>query len=235
MRLLSTALFFVALLMASCADETLGSGKIVEQIRSSGPYTVIRSRGGIFTRVHRGDVCSVMVTIDDNLQPYVLTTLVGDTMDITLSNGDIAPSTALVDVWLPECRAVVSTGSGPVDVVDSTTVDTFDLQVAGSATVAMVGLRAGHVSADLSGSGSAFVTLSRARSVDARVSGSGSFRAFGLTCDTARLDISGSGNAEIRVATLLDGNVSGSGSIIYDGAPELRSSVTGSGSIRVRE
>jgi hypothetical protein len=192
------------------ANEIEGSGVIVRESRAIGEFRRIEVQGSFDVKCNVGAEAQVTITGDDNLLPYVITELDGDTLVLRMERGRYScHSSLLATVSTPVLEGVEVCGSGDVDVI---------------------GLQGARFEANISGSGS--VTADgEVQHLEASISGSGDLELAHLRAATGDVSISGSGEANIHVTDRLRASVSGSGDIHYRGDPKATLHISGSGSI----
>jgi hypothetical protein len=219
---------------ADAWDSVRGDGNKVTQSRTLAGFDRIELRTHLDVEVTEGPAHAVSVTIDENLQPLVTTSVEGGKLIIDSRRGMGYHGKGTVTVSLPQLTGFAIEGSGNVRIAGADLSRDVALAVSGSGDLAWVG-KARKLAVAISGSGD--VTLrGSAESLDAAVRGSGDVRGKELTARNARLAIAGSGD----VAATLDGGeltaaIDGSGDITWYGKGQVETAaVSGSGSIRHR-
>jgi Putative auto-transporter adhesin, head GIN domain len=207
---------------------TRGDGQKVTQPRQVGAFTAVRVEGSIDAAVKVGGAPSVAVTIDQNLQPLVITevsgsTLVVRTKDITWDGKGI------VEVTVPVLRGVTIEGSSDVT-VDGGQGD-LALRIEGSGDLRWSG-SADKLEASISGSGDMKLS-GTATQASLAVAGSGDIKAGDLTSKGATISVAGSGDVEVTLdGGSLSVSIAGSGDVVWHGKAMVeRASVSGSGEI----
>jgi hypothetical protein len=209
----------------------------------------VELRGSGELSVTQGSPQQLVVRTDDNIMPYLRTTVHNNVLTISLEPG-IRHTTALeIDVVMAKIRGLSASGSGTITGENRISSDSLDLEVSGSGN-ALLDISAKDVDTKLSGSGNVTLNLDvgtlssaisgsgklsltgRAVTHDYHTSGSGRLRAMDLMTENTSARISGSGNCEISVSEDLDVRISGSGHVRYRGNPRIESKVSGSGSLR---
>ena len=245
------ALSTVAIATAAWAGKR-GNGDVVTEVRQARGFTQVDLRLPLDAEVTEGRDFAVKVTVDENLQPAIVSEIRGDTLVVRCDGSVDLADDSRIEISLPELKGVAATGSGDVTVTGSRKRDlslassgSGDLTYHGPAASLRVGAAgSGDVEVELSGEandvevgvrGSGDVTLrgGRARELVAAVAGSGSVNADALTAHSGRLATAGSGDIE---ATLNGGNasfaVAGSGSITWHGTASVTNQASaGSGEI----
>jgi len=189
-----------------------GSGVAATETRQVDSFTHVHLRGSADIVAQVGPETFVEVYGDDNLLPYVVTRVEGDTLVIEMERGNNYSFKRGLEVKLsaPHLEGVSISGSGEVDVA---------------------GLHGEAFEARISGSGD-FRASGEVDRLEASISGSGDMRLYELVAREAVLRISGSGDMRVHVLEDIDARVSGSGDISYRGDPRTSLKVSGSGDIR---
>jgi len=212
--LLITSSFFI-----SC-DQISGNGNVITENRNISKIDEIKSSGSIDVEIRNGADYSVSVEDDENLLPYVITEVDGNTLNIHYKNGtSINNDHANVTVTVPSLKAITSSGSGDISsnaVIKSD--EEFEIKSAGSGDV---DIQIDAPSVTVSGSGSGNIKLSgRTRDFEGKMSGSGDLMCEELQSENASVSISGSGNANVFASVSLKARTTGSGNINYSGNPK---------------
>lgn len=192
----------------------VGSGTAAEETRPVGQFDAIELSGSGQLIFRQGDKESLSIKADDNLLPYLTSTMEGGTLHLGVRN-NVLIQTHLPIVYTVTARnlkAVHLSGSGSAK-LDSLSTDRLEIDVTGSGDVVASG-RAGHQ------------TIS--------ISGSGSYNGAACQGTTGEVHISGSGNVTVNVSDQLDAHVSGSGDIEYLGHPSVNTHISGSGHVSAK-
>lgn len=207
----------VAALISGCGltsiskDTIFGSGKVTTEKREVKDFSNITLSGSADVNIEVGPKTSVVVVTDDNIQAAVETSVDRGTLRIGTLKPYWTRSGVRVNVTVEEVRKVNISGSG---------------------SVFLNGLRGGDLDFDISGSGNA-VLQGRADDFNVRVSGSGKVDASKLAAEEVKANVSGSGDIAVNAVEAIDATVSGSGSVQYYGRPaRVEQHVSGSGSVK---
>jgi hypothetical protein len=225
----------VALLLSACGINVIrGSGNIRTESRPVGNFTTVNFTGfGELTLV-QGEAEGLTIETDDNLLPYIKTTVSGGTLTIGFDD----------DTWIPLIRprdsiryqltvttltALDLSGAGTVEAAQLT-ADRLTLTESGAGQINIADLTASEVAITMSGAGTVDLA-GRTMHQTVEMSGLGNYQAADLASETAKVTLSGAGNATIWVSEQLDTEISGAGTINYYGAPQLRSETSGIGKV----
>jgi hypothetical protein len=214
---------------AGWGSGTSGDGKKVTQQRTVGEFKAVRLEGSLDVRVKVGAPTGVAVTIDENLQPLVETTLDGDTLVVATTGSTSYRGEGRVELSTPSLRAFTIQGSGDA-VIDGGQGD-LELSVEGSGDLSWRGA-AGRLSVDVAGSGDVALAGTADLAI-LEVAGSGDIKARELAARSAEVGVAGSGDVEVTLAGgTLVARVAGSGDVRWYGTAQVeRASVAGSGEI----
>lgn len=208
-----------------------GSGHKVTEQRSPGEFQAVRLKGSLDVKVVVGPATSVAVTIDDNLQPLVITRLEGDAL-VVESKGMSYRGDGLVTITTPTLRALGVEGSGDASLEGGR--GDLELSLVGSGDIAWRG-EAGTLTVSVAGSGDVKLE-GRADRARLEVDGSGDIHGRGLQARSAEVAVAGSGDIAVTLAGgTLKAEVHGSGDVTWYGTAQVERSVArGSGDITHR-
>jgi hypothetical protein len=233
---LITGTLLLTFLLSACGLRVLnGSGTIVTESRSVRDFTGVNFSGfGELTLV-QGEDEGLTIETDENLLPYLRTTVERGTLTIGLDD----------TLWLPMIRPTDSiryrltvktltnlalAGAGMI-AADRLTTDQLTLAASGAGEITIADLTADEVSVEMSGAGTVALAGAAAHQT-VELSGLGSYEAGDLTSETANVTLSGAGGATVWVTGRLDAEMSGAGSIRYYGAPQVHSESSGVGEVQ---
>lgn len=224
---------FCALFVSACWEGQDGNGVRVEEAKALSGFSGVENRSDLDVSVERGDVFSVVVSIDEDLQELIEVRVVGDTLRIdTSENIGEHVSGPSVRVVVPSLLALTLDGSGSLDAFGFQESAPVRVRVSGSGDIDYDG-SAPQVTALVRGSGNLHVRGTTQR-LEADVDGSGDLDARDLIASSASLSVSGSGDLTAFVDGPADARVSGSGDIDIFGKVTLgNSSTRGSGDIQL--
>ena len=193
----------------STSSATEGSGVAATQAREVAAFQSVDLAGSNNVVIRVGEKQSVVVKADDNLLDRVTTEVHSGELVIANTPGSFTTKSPMrVEIDVPALDAVTLSGSGNIVVtgVDAKRLVVhlpgsgtltgdgaathLDIAVGGSGMVQLTRLVASDVRADVSGSGSIFVTATKR--LDASVSGSGAILYTGSPQDVSR-NVTGSG------------------------------------------
>jgi hypothetical protein len=212
------AIFFMAAL-SSCKMMS-GNGNVKKETRNPGTFTKIHSSGSAHVIITSGSNCVVTVEDDENLLPYLETTVEDGTLQIHYKDGvSVSNDHAKIYVTAPTLSDVTTSGASDISVSGL-------LQNPGkiSFNTSGVGNIEGEVDAPaiaVSISGTGTVKLhGRTKDFDCRISGVGHADCGNLESENTTVSVSGVGDAHVFASVHLNATVSGTGSVHYRGNPQ---------------
>ena len=209
-----------------------GSGKTAIEGREISGFDRIYVKSFGEAEVMQGDNVGVVIEADDNLLPYITTSVFAGQLIIDVKPGvSLNPkSDVRYKITVKNLKEVQNSGAAKVHIQDLTT-DSLALSSSGAGEFTIDNLMADSLDASLSGAGS-FNASGECEKIDIRISGAGSFNAPDLEVKQANIHISGMGTATVWVTDALESRISGAGSISYYGSPDLDQSNSGAGITR---
>lgn len=208
-----------------------GSGNIKQEVRSQNAFKSISTSGDYNVYIQQGSKHDIQIEADDNLLPYIVTTVDGNELRINTKKGyDIKPSKTInIYVTVEELEELNSSGSGGFYSKSSLKGDKVVFSFSGS-TVADMDLNSNALNVRISGS-SRINLKGNITQTNYGISGSGNIDAFALHSDDVKVQVSGSGNLDVYADKKLDISVSGMSKVRYKGNPSLSQSSSGSSKV----
>jgi hypothetical protein len=208
-----------------------GSGTVITQKRDVSGFdeVVFASEGMVVITV--GGEESLRIEAEDNLMPYLESTVQGGRLEIRTESGvDIDPTTEIIfAIAADDLTAIDLSGAGTIAVGDvETTV--FEVTLRGAGDITAAALTAELLEVEILGAGEVTVT-GVADSQSVSIAGAGSYHGDELESSLADVAIPGSGDATVWVADELEVEINGIGTVAYYGDPEVTSSGGGEGEI----
>ena len=230
----SAALLFILTLSFGCsyAQKVKGNGKSINKTRNVGSFDGVGVAGSFDVYLVEGNEGKLDITVEENLEPYLITEVKNGNLKIKWKNGmNIRTSSkTTITVHFKSINSLAMAGSGDIVGKDKIKSNSLDLAIAGSGDIE-VDMAVERLETAISGSGDMELS-GTATEFDAAVSGSGDIEAYDLKVETAELKISGSGSIGANVEKEITARVSGSGDIKYKGQPRIEDiKVSGSGNV----
>ena len=234
--LAAAALLLAGNVNAQWGNKVKGSGNVVTEQRSVGPYDGVALSGSFDVELVAGTEGSLTLKGDDNILEHLETEVKNGTLHIKPEKGyNLEPSSwkdggILITVPVESIDEVSLSGSG--DIVGKTRLKSESLRasMSGSGDISLE-VEAGQVVVALSGSGDIALSGTAGRA-EIRVSGSGDVKAYELQAREVEAVVAGSADIRVTATESLTARVSGSGDIHYRGNPaKLDAKTSGSGDI----
>lgn len=217
--------------------EIKGNGNMTTQTRNVSDYDHVALLGSMNVELIAGKEGKIRVEAEENLQEYILTTVNGERLQISVEKGySLNPSrnnSIKITVPFETLDAVTLTGSGDIYSKDEIKAENFEIKMTGSGDIKLP-VTAKNVRAGITGSGDISLRGS-ARDLDCKVTGSGDISAFDFKCEKVSATVTGSGDIQVYASEEIRATVPGSGDIEYKGNPKKENfKTTGSGDITKR-
>jgi len=162
--------------------------------------------------IEQGDQESLTVEAQENLMPYIETTVSGGTLELKMKEGRKPRQFQGINYYLTvkDLNEISVFGSG--DVISSDLVtDTIVIAIDGSGDIKLSG---------------------EAKKQEITIHGSGDYSAKDFKSSECTVKIFGSGDAIVNATDSLDIEIYGSGDIQYLGSPSVNQKIDGSGDVR---
>lgn len=199
------------------------SGDAPTQLVLAGPDTVVISEGAAL---------DIDVSGDAEVVELVRFTLKDGTLGILRQSGNHKnDGTAVIRVTMPAPEALTIAGSGTIE--SAVMADEPDINILGSGSLVVQGLKARTADVNVAGSGS-FTTSGSVDKLDLSLLGSGSAAMRDLKVQTADISIAGSGDAEFASDGKVDARIMGSGTVLIHGRATCQIRAMGSGKVVCR-
>lgn len=171
-----------------------GSGKIVSESRDVSGFTDVEVCCGMELYLTQGDVESLEIEADDNFMEEIITTVVGNRLEVKyerMNNVNYNPSQPVkIYLTMVDVLGVSLSGGGYLE-ADTLESEGFDLSLSGGSDAWIADLVTGNM--------------------DVSVSGGGELNAQSIQGDQTRMDFSGGSDAQIENLTTTSTDISNSG------------------------
>lgn len=209
--------------------------EIISQNRNVSQFYAIITSGPFEVDIEFGDKETVRIQADSRILQYVNSVVEGLTLNLRLSDdlpmgfNYTGPINILVTV--KNITALVSSGSGYINVSSHWKAKDIQLVGSGTADILVDSLSTDNLNAVLSGT-SSIVVSGDCKNANIFMAGwGGQFYGAFLKCQTANVALHSVGNMTIWVEKELNVFVAGSGNLIYAGDPKVNKEVVGTGSV----
>jgi len=189
----------------------------------SGMYKIILSEG---------NVPSVEVETDENLQDYIEVQVRNNTLYLSMENGNsYDPSKLVAYVTVSTLTSIDLSGATSVESDFTLRGDMLTIDLSGASEINLA-LAVNNLTTRVSGAGNIDME-GQAQRHDISISGAAKVHCENLVTENTDVSISGAGTARVSASNHLDASVSGVGTIRYTGNPQTTDfSTSGIGSIK---
>jgi len=210
-----------------------GSGHMASEERSvSGVSGVELAMNGTLN-VRLGDSESLTVEAEDNLLPYIETSVRGGTLLIKTRAGTNVQSTRSINFVLTVSELNAASVSSSGDIIASAMEDNrCDIEISSSGSISLESVDCTTLSTRISSSGQVSIAGGSAERQEIRISSSGDFLAPQVVSSDADITISSSGSATVNVLEHITGSISSSGNIYYFGDAQVNVRTSSSGTVQ---
>lgn len=212
-----------------------GNGQMKKETREVSNYTSLATQGSMDVTIAYGNSNSIVVQADENLLPYIETSVENGKLTIKSKKGVNLKSTSkmLVRVSMTKINSLQQSGSGNIDGSGAFTSDgKTDIGVSGSGNLKLDFDSFKDLDLSVAGSGNVDLKSGNTNTLSAKISGSGNIDCSTVSSKDVDAKISGSGNIKVYASNSIDAKISGSGNVFYKGsAQNISSKVVGSGKV----
>lgn len=212
-----------------------GNGVIKKETREVSTYTSLLSRGSMNVQIAYGNSNSIVAEADENLLPYIETTVEDGKLIIKSKKNVNLKSTSkmMVYVSMTKINSLQLSGSGNINGEGAfNNPGKTDIGISGSGNIKLSFGSFNDLDLSLSGSGNMDLKSTSTNNISASVSGSGNIECSDISSNDVDAKISGSGNIKVYANKSIDAKISGSGNVFYKGnASNISSKIAGSGKI----
>jgi len=237
MKKLLIAIFALISLNSFCQPwETIkGNGQIKKETREVSDYSSLLSRGSMNVQIAYGNSNSIVVEADENLLPYIETTVEDGKLIIQSKKKVNLKSTSKMTVYvsMTKINSLHLSGSGNINGNGAfSNSGKTDIAISGSGNIKLGFDSFKDLDLSVSGSGNMDLKGKATNNITAAVSGSGNIECSDISSNDVDAKISGSGNIKVYANKSIDAKISGSGNVYYKGtAANISSKVAGSGKV----
>ena len=234
MKKLLLALFVLTSICVFAQQEKIsGNGNLKKETRETSNFTGLLVSGNVSVDLSYGDSKSIVVEGDENILPYIETTVENGNLVIkTKDKVNVRTKNKLtVHVSMKKIERLRMSGSGNITGNGDFSNDSkTEIGVSGSGSINLAMNSFNETKINISGSGNVTLKGKSTNNINAAISGSGNIDCADVSCDDVNARVSGSGNIKVYANKSIDAKVSGSGNIYYKGAAtniNLKSSGSG--------
>ncbi|HEY5463671.1 MAG TPA: head GIN domain-containing protein [Hanamia sp.] len=210
-----------------------GDGNVKKETRTVSSFTSLSSHGAIDVQIAYGNSNSISIEADENLLPYIETTVEGGILTIEPKNKINLKSRSrmIVYVSMTKINSLKLSGSGNINGDGSFGNDgKTEIAISGSGNIKLSAGSFQDLGLSLSGSGNIYLKGASANDITASVSGSGNIDCSNISSNNVEAKISGSGNVKVNAQKSITAAITGSGNVFYKGgATNISTKIVGSG------
>ncbi|MEP6584547.1 MAG: head GIN domain-containing protein [Ginsengibacter sp.] len=212
-----------------------GNGQAKKETRETGNFTSLASQGSMDVTIAYGNSNSIVVEADENLLPYIETSVENGKLTIKSKKGVNLKTNSkmVVNVSMIKINSLQQSGSGNINGSGAFTSDEkTDIGVSGSGNLKLSFDSFKDLDLSVAGSGNVDLKSGNTNTLNAKISGSGNIDCSTVSSKDVDAKISGSGNIKVYASNSIDAKISGSGNVFYKGsAQNINSKVVGSGKV----
>jgi hypothetical protein len=216
-------------------EKIIGNGNLQKETRDVRSFTGVLVSVNVNVNLSYGDQKDITVEADENVLPYIETTVENGNLIVKTRNKVSINSKhkIVVHASMKQVERLRVSGSGNITGNGDFSNDSrTDIGVSGSGNI-NVGMNSfNETKINISGSGNVTLKGKSTNNIDATISGSGNIDCAEVACNDVFAHVSGSGNIKVHANKSIDAKVSGSGNIYYKGsATNINLKSSGSGKI----
>lgn len=246
--------FLAALFLSACGllpNWVRGSGTTTTEARAVTDFTQVAVQGQGTAIITQGDEESLTIEAEDNLLPYLETTVQDGVLQLRTRAGILLAPTQPI-IFHITLKTVTSLGVAGSGAITAASLDTTDLalNISGSGEITLEALTTDTLTNRISGAGTLTVHNLVAETVANAISGAGTFDLTGTTTEqtitisgngtvqaaelqseTVQVTILGAGAVTVDASDTLAVKISGSGTVAYRGTPHITQHISGAGTV----
>lgn len=233
--LLLAALAVLALLAAGCTtlpDTCIeGSGFLANETRSVGDFHSVSLTMPATLTVREGTVPGVLIEADDNILPFISTTVKDGILTISQTRPCVRPTGKVrITAITPTFRELALLGTGDIRSDGILRTPGLAARITGAGDLDLA-VETVTLSTTVTGTGNVHLTgIAHEHTIS--LPGAGSVDAAALQTARTSVEILGSGNAKVNASETLTIRITGAGTVLYAGNPQVEQTITGAGSVR---
>jgi hypothetical protein len=226
----------LSLMLSACVaffpGTVRGNGSLAQEARQvQGARGVDLAAPGDLT-VQLGEAEGLLIEAEENLLPYIETSLRGGILTIQQPPGvsilPTQPVRYVLTVTSLESLTVSSSGNIAAPVLEA---DSIEIAIRSSGNITIAGLVCDRLKIEISSSGNLAVEVGAVGEQRIHLRSSGAYEGAEVRSQAAEVEISSSGSATLWVTERLDANISSSGNVVYYGQPEISERTSSSGKL----
>jgi hypothetical protein len=217
-----------ALLLAGCtisgSQALVGSGNRVTVEKDLSGFSKIQASSAFQVGITQSEVYSVVITVDEKVEPYLDVTVQGDTLRIAVRPGLTLAGAAFplqAKVSMPRLTGLELSGASRATVSGFKSADGLNANLSGASGLDGQ-IEAGDVRFQVSGA-SRVALSGKGQKMVLELSGASQGNLENFVVSEAVVEASGASRATVNVTGKLDADVSGASALRYTGNPTMGS------------
>ncbi len=219
-----TSLVAITVLLSGCMvniqDSITGNGHVVKQSRDVSAFTGIKVGSGIDVFLTQGDVYSLEVESDENLQNWIRTEVSGNELHIFTDKNIRFAKTKKVYVTCKTLDRIEISSAGDVTGVTPFKTQKLDIEMSSAGDLRFE-VEADEIGISISSAGDAHLK-GKTNILKADLSSAGDLNAYDLIAKTGDISVSSAGNARVYITEEASFHSSSAGDIDYRGEPKIK-------------
>lgn len=205
---------------ASACSAVVGSGNMITIDIPVADFSRVEVSNAFDVNVTIGEVPSLSLRIDENVEPHLDVGVSGDTLRIGLESGiSFREVTLEADFTVPSLDWIEASGAVEMHLENQLTGDNLQIELSGASFLDGP-VEVQSMTAAVSGA-SELVLTGRVGSLTVDASGASQLALLELAVDQMDVRLSGASNADVSVGGTLSANLSGASSLRYRGEPTI--------------
>jgi hypothetical protein len=227
----SFSVLLLSLLLTGCVvnlqDSITGNGNVVKQKRDVAEFSGIKVGSGIDVFLTQGDVQSLEVEADENLQDWIRTEVTGSVLHIYTDKSIRLAKTKKVNITCKTLQSIDISSAGDVTGMTPFKTEKLDIEMSSAGDLNFEA-EANEIVISISSAGNAYLK-GKTGELKAELSSAGDLNAFDLEAKKGEISASSAGKARVFITEEASFNSSSAGDIDYKGEPRIREIQTSSG------
>lgn len=229
--LIALILLVVAAASGCIGQNATGSGNVINQSQNVSGFNQVALSGIGTLIITQGNQESLTIEAEDNLMPYIKTSVNNNKLNINIERGMPVPTKPILfHLTVKDLNTIETSGSGKIQ-SDNLKANSLAININGAGEGNLTNLNVNTLKILISGAGRLFMS-GNANNQDVSISGAGEYNANNLASKSATITISGAGRGTVKVSDSLNAVVNGAGQISYIGSPKITQSINGAGSVK---
>ena len=212
-----------------------GDGQVKKETRQVSDFTSVSTHGAMDVEISYGNSNSITVEADENLLPYIETSVDNGRLTIQPKmNANLkSRSKMVVYISMTKINFLKLSGSGNINGKGDFTSDSqTEMSISGSGNINLNFDKFQDLDLSISGSGNLTLKGNDVNTINAKISGSGNIDCSETKSNDVDAKINGSGNVKVYAQNSIDAKIAGSGNVFYKGdADKISRKVIGSGRV----